>query len=200
MEPNLPVIAKRLWGIVRVMFFMLRKGISKRKLLLDLNMMMKRGKIAGKAIGNLMFHHHSSSAARRSADGHISFAAPREYEFSCSNSPAYPYHFPFNFNKRKHNHHNIFSCVFQTPPTSDDDFTTVNAVKAVLEMLNSEVAAPALPGFGRSPMVRQLRITDSPFPLKDIDEDSEVDKAAEEFIERFYNDLKKQKMDGSLSR
>ncbi|XP_034696464.1 uncharacterized protein LOC117922440 [Vitis riparia] len=200
MEPNLPVIAKRLWGIVRVMFFMLRKGISKRKLLLDLNMMMKRGKIAGKAIGNLMFHHHSSSAARRSADGHISFAAPREYEFSCSNSPAYPYHFPFNFNKRKHNHHNIFSCVFQTPPTSDDDFTTVNAVKAVLEMLNSEVASPALPGFGRSPMVRQLRITDSPFPLKDIDEDSEVDKAAEEFIERFYNDLKKQKMDGSLSR
>ncbi|RVW76783.1 hypothetical protein VitviT2T_013356 [Vitis vinifera] len=200
MEPNLPGIAKRLWGIVRVMFFMLRKGISKRKLLLDLNMMMKRGKIAGKAIGNLMFHHHSSSAARRSADGHISFAAPREYEFSCSNSPAYPYHFPFNFNKRKHNHHNIFSCVFQTPPTSDDDFTTVNAVKAVLEMLNSEVASPALPGFGRSPMVRQLRITDSPFPLKDIDEDSEVDKAAEEFIERFYNDLKKQKMDGSLSR
>ncbi|RVW28552.1 hypothetical protein CK203_100185 [Vitis vinifera] len=163
MEPNLPVIAKRLWGIVRVMFFMLRKGISKRKLLLDLNMMMKRGKIAGKAIGNLMFHHHSSSAARRSADGHISFAAPREYEFSCSNSP-------------------------------------LNAVKAVLEMLNSEVASPALPGFGRSPMVRQLRITDSPFPLKDIDEDSEVDKAAEEFIERFYNDLKKQKMDGSLSR
>ncbi|XP_034696445.1 uncharacterized protein LOC117922416 [Vitis riparia] len=200
MEPNLPVIAKRLWGIVRVMFFMLRKGISKRKLLLDLNMMMKRGKIAGKAIGNLMFHHHSSSAARRSADGHISFAAPREYEFSCSNSPAYPYDFPFNFNKRKHNHHNIFSCVFQTPPTSDDDFTTVNAVKAVLEMLNSEVASPALPGFGRSPMVRQLRITDSPFPLKDIDEDSEVDKAAEEFIERFYNELKKQKMDGSLSR
>ncbi|KAJ9692277.1 hypothetical protein PVL29_011370 [Vitis rotundifolia] len=200
MEPNLPVIAKRLWGIVRVVFFMLRKGISKRKLLLDLNMMMRRGKIAGKAIGNLMFHHHSSSAARRSADGHISFAAPREYEFSCSNSPAYPYHFPFNFNKRKHNHHNIFSCVFQTPPTSDDDFTTVNAVKAVLEMLNSEVASPALPGFGRSPMVRQLRITDSPFPLKEIDEDSEVDKAAEEFIQRFYNDLKKQKMDGSVSR
>lgn len=78
----------------------------------------------------------------------------------------------------------------------------MNAVKAVLEMLNSEVTSPspALPGFGRSPMVRQLRITDSPFPLKDIDEDGEVDKAAEEFIERFYNELKKQKMDGSLSR
>ena len=77
----------------------------------------------------------------------------------------------------------------------------MNAVKAVLEMLNSEVASPALPGFGRSPMVRQLRITDSPFPLKDIDGDGEVDKAAEEFIERFYNELKRQKnMDGSLSR
>ncbi len=64
-------------------------------------------------------------------------------------------------------------------------------------MMNNEgmvEASPALPGFGRSPMVRQLRITDSPFPLRDIDEDSvHVDKAAEEFIERFYKELRQQK-------
>ena len=41
-------------------------------------------------------------------------------------------------------------------------------------------------------MVRQLRITDSPFPLKD-EGDSQVDKAAEEFIKKFYKDLKLQK-------
>ncbi|OAY53067.1 uncharacterized protein LOC110612689 [Manihot esculenta] len=195
MEQNLPVIAKRIWETVRVIFFMLRKGISKRKLLVDLNMMLKRGnKIATKAIGNLMFHHHDHHR-------NISFPAPpQEYEFSCSNTPMYS--LPFHVNKRRHhNHHhnNFFSCAFHAPPTLDDDVTTMNAVKLALEMLNNnnnEVmveASPMLPGFGRSPMVRQLRITDSPFPLRDVDDDNGiVDKKAEEFIERFYKELRQQ--------
>jgi hypothetical protein len=55
-----PVISKKVWSMVRVVFFMLRKGISKGKLMMGLNMMLKRhGKLAGKAIANLMFHHHS---------------------------------------------------------------------------------------------------------------------------------------------
>nr|GEW29070.1 hypothetical protein [Tanacetum cinerariifolium] len=62
-----------------------------------------------------------------------------------------------------------------------------------MEMIHSENVSPALPGFGRSPMVRQLRVTDSPFPLSNVDEDSHVDDAAEEFINRFYNDLRRQK-------
>ncbi|XP_018843229.1 uncharacterized protein LOC109007832 [Juglans regia] len=186
MEPNVQVIAKRIWSIVRVAFFMSRKGISKRKLMLDLNMAMKRGKIAGKAISNLMFHHHHASNS----------AAPREYEFSCSNTPSYAFH--LNNKRRHHSHSHFFACA-QEPVTLDDDTATVNAVKAVLlEMLNNNEsvaveASPALPGFGRSPMVRQLRITDSPFPLRDADEDPYVDKAAEEFIERFYKQLKQQK-------
>lgn len=80
--------------------------------------------------------------------------------------------------------------------------TTVAAVQKVLEMLNNEAAAVeaspmVLPGFGRSPMVRQLRVTDSPFPLKD-EGDSQVDKAAEEFIKKFYKDLKSQKRMSAL--
>lgn len=68
-----------------------------------------------------------------------------------------------------------------------------------MEMLDSEMSSPVsvLPGFGfgKSPMVRQLRITDSPFPLKEIgDENSHVDKEAEEFIQRFYEQLRLQKM------
>lgn len=75
----------------------------------------------------------------------------------------------------------------------------MNAFKAVLEVLNNDVvvdvASPALPGFGRSPMVvRQLRVTDSPFPVAGAgDEDCHVDKAAEEFINRFYKELRLQK-------
>ena len=77
----------------------------------------------------------------------------------------------------------------------------MNAFKAVWEALNNnndvaaEVASPALPGFGRSPMVvRQLRVTDSPFPVAGGgDEDCHVDKAAEEFINRFYKEWRLQK-------
>lgn len=186
MEQNLPVIAKRFWSIMRVALLVLRKGISKRKLImLDLNMMMKRGKIAGKALQNLMFHHHHHHLQSFPAQ------AAGEYEFSCSNSPANPNSnslFPFHLTKRNHSH--FFSCAHA--PSTDDDLVTVNAVVKALEMLNSEAASPALPGFGRSPMVRQLRITDSPFPLRDIDEDCHVDEAAEEFIINFYNELRQQ--------
>lgn len=53
----------------------------------------------------------------------------------------------------------------------------------------------------KSPFVRQLRVTDSPFPLKDgkgnnkeeEEEDIKVSKAAEEFIQRFYRNLRMQK-------
>ncbi|KAJ4832098.1 hypothetical protein Tsubulata_038070 [Turnera subulata] len=211
MEQNLPVVAKRVWGMVRVIFFMLRKGISKRKLMVDLNMMLKRGnKIASKAIGNLMFHHHHGHPDRRHQ--YASYAAappPCEYEFSCSNTPTYT--LPFHASKRRHHHHHhnsFFACAFQAPPTQDDDMgATMTAVKLALEMLNSNSsnnnssdvvlpveASPMLPGFGRSPMVRQLRITDSPFPLRDVDDDNGiVDKKAEEFIERFYKELRQQK-------
>ncbi|XP_010253828.1 PREDICTED: uncharacterized protein LOC104594973 [Nelumbo nucifera] len=121
----------------------------------------------------------------------MSFVAPREYEFSCSNRPAYPSYFRFHVNKRK-NHHSYTSHSHQH---HQDDAATIKAVQKMLEMLSNDVILEPsplvnLPGFGKSPMVRQLRITDSPFPLRSTDEDSHVEKAAEEFIEKFYKDLK----------
>ncbi|XP_041995659.1 uncharacterized protein LOC121745770 [Salvia splendens] len=155
MEQNLPIIAKKLFKIVKVLYFMLRKGISKGKLLANLSMLMKRGKIAGKAaIHSLMPHHHHR-------DRHL------EYEFSWAKTSAH---------KRKK----------QCRPTEEE------LMKAAVEMFHSATASPALPGFGQSPMVRQLRITDSPFPLRNDEEDNRVDEAAEEFITRFYKDLRQQ--------
>lgn len=202
MESNLPVISKKVWNMVRVVFFMLRKGISKGKLMMDLNMMLKRrGKLAGKAIANLMFHHHhhnNHNHGGSTSSRHTQFSATREYEFSCSNTPKSNYFFPIG-KRHRHNHGGNFFTRAQAPPTRDEEAVTVNAVKAVLEMLNNEAAvasSPALPGFGRSPMVRQLRVTDSPFPLRedgdDDEKDSQVDKAAEDFINRFYSQLRKQ--------
>ncbi|KDP33732.1 hypothetical protein JCGZ_07303 [Jatropha curcas] len=188
MEASTTEVGKKLWHIVRVVFFMLRKGISKSRIMLDLHLMLKRGnKIAGKAIGNLIYHHNNSSFSCRSNDA-LNFISPREYEFSCSNSPAF---YPFSTHKRKNHHFHLAKSY------KYDDATTVAAVQKVLGMFNNEVAPEAaspmvLPGFGKSPMVRQLRITDSPFPIKD-DGDSQVDKAAEEFIKKFYKDLKLQR-------
>ncbi|KAL1559106.1 hypothetical protein AAHA92_09487 [Salvia divinorum] len=159
MEQN--TAAKNIWKTMRVVYFMLRKGITKGKLLADLNMMMKRGKIASKAaIHNLMFHHHLHRSAASSRHD-VSF--PR-------------FRLPFHLNKRTSSH-----------ATFDRD-----TMAAAVEIFSSAVASPALPGFGPSPLVRQLRITDSPFPLTDAEDDNHVDEAAEEFITKFYDDLKRQ--------
>ncbi|KAK8618823.1 hypothetical protein V6N13_132802 [Hibiscus sabdariffa] len=204
MEQNLPVISKRVWSIVRAVLFMMRKGFpSKKKLMVDLNMVLKRGKIASaKAIGNLMFHHHRQRQVSPSSFTPVSKAAAvQEYEFSCSNTPNYI--FPFNHKKKNGStnnyYHHLFACVHAPPTHDDDNLATMNAVKVVLEMLNSNdmegalAASPMLPGFGQTPLARQPRVTDSPFPLRDTDEDnSYVDRAADDFINRFYKDLKQQ--------
>ncbi|CAN0858749.1 hypothetical protein LINGRAHAP2_LOCUS7439 [Linum grandiflorum] len=60
---------------------------------------------------------------------------------------------------------------------------------------NLYAPSPMLPGFGKSPMGRQLRITDSPFPLREEDhgDNGVVDQKAGEFIANFYRELQKQR-------
>nr|AFK43451.1 unknown [Lotus japonicus] len=192
-EGSQPVVAKKLWNMVRVLFFMLRKGIAKSRVMVDFHhLMLKRGKLAGKAIANtLMFHHQYAALACRSHNTHLSVFSPREYEFSCSNSPVFQ-----PTKRRRHHHHHRYS----KPSSQYDDFSTYSAVQKVLEMLNNDKvevdsSSPlvTLPGFGKSPVCRQLRVTDSPFPLKDESGDSQVDVEVEEFIKRFYKDLNLQK-------
>ncbi|XP_028778920.1 uncharacterized protein LOC114735401 [Neltuma alba] len=197
MESNLPVISKKVWSIVRVVFFMLRKGLTKPKLLMDLNLMLKRpGKLAGKAIANLISHHHhchhGGSAA--SHDVHLQFSTASEYEFSCSNSPSYSF-----FSKRHFSRH--FLACAHAPLTLDDDAVVVNnALKVALEIIDDKKckdvaeASPALPRSGPTQTARPVMVTDSPFPVQDGNDDGDhrVDKAAEQFIERFFRELRKQ--------
>lgn len=58
-------------------------------------------------------------------------------------------------------------------------------------VIGSAAASPALPGFGASPAARQLRIADSPFPLRNGEEDRYVDEAAEVFIAKFYDEQRR---------
>ncbi|XP_061371386.1 uncharacterized protein LOC133313976 [Gastrolobium bilobum] len=189
-ETSPQVVAKKLWNIVRIMFFMLRKGIAKCKVTMEFNLLLKRGKLAaGKAISNtLMLHHHYAAATC-----YRSHPPPGDYEFSCSNSPAFPFHHRDHRRRRRHHGHPFDRF---PKPCQYDDVSTINAVQKVLEMLNNSdnkvEASPlvTLPGFGKSPIGKKLRVTDSPFPLKDEgDDDNQVDMAAEEFIKRFYKNL-----------
>ncbi|KAK7363998.1 hypothetical protein VNO80_12310 [Phaseolus coccineus] len=153
--------ARKLWNVVRIVFLILRKGIAKSKHAVDFNF--NSGKLAAaKAILHLQRHHHDAVHPHR------------DYEFSCSNSPAAS--FPFHVIKRG-KHRTRF-------PRYDD----VSSVQKVLEIFNSNNQMEGSP-LVKSSIGKKVRITDSPFPLKEEEEDNQVDVAAEEFIKRFYKDL-----------
>ncbi|KAI3766572.1 hypothetical protein L2E82_16636 [Cichorium intybus] len=190
MEQKAPAVAKKVWNLVREVYFMLRKCIIKRKLLQDFNMMIMRGK-------NLMFHHHNNNETTFTTNHrshHLPFLSPPpgEYEFSCSNSPGSSHH-PFSlFSRHKKYHSN-------NKPSEDHlDMMAINAVLKAMQTIHSQNSSPALPGFGSTPTVRQLRVTDSPFPLSSMGEDNQVNEEAEQFISRFYNDLQLQNTKASF--
>ncbi|XP_021749731.1 uncharacterized protein LOC110715458 [Chenopodium quinoa] len=165
MEQNLPIITKKLYNMVKLAILMLRKGISKKKLLLDLNLMMKRGKTAFTT---------SKVSTTLGGGGVVGFDVQQEYEFSCSNTPLYRHY----FNNKKKNHY------YMSSPKFEDIDDSLEAISKVLETM--------VPRKDRG--VRPLRVTDSPFPLQSEGEcgNQRVDEAAEEFIQRFYLQLKEQ--------
>uniref|UniRef100_A0A803P2Z5 Uncharacterized protein n=1 Tax=Cannabis sativa TaxID=3483 RepID=A0A803P2Z5_CANSA len=69
-EASTSVVAKKLWNIVRVVFIMMRKGLSKSKIMVEFHMLMKRGKLAGKALAhNFILNHGVSSSSASSIGG-----------------------------------------------------------------------------------------------------------------------------------
>lgn len=189
-------MAKRLWSFLRVAFYMMRKGLlSKRKLLMDMNLMMKRGKVLGKkTLGNLIHHHHRSTG--RSISGGYGL---REYEFSCSNSPV-----PVFFHagcKRKHHHH-YFPCINlqeepETPPPSSHGLPAIQlSPEYSFNFRNDQ--SPEFADLGErliSPMVSPFSVRVSNFSgVEENDGGSrQVDVEAEEFITKFYEQLKAQR-------
>ncbi|XP_025884500.1 uncharacterized protein [Solanum lycopersicum] len=180
MDQNLVVVGKKFWKIVRVALCMLRKGISKQKIMLDIKLMMKRSKTSSykAVVQNLMyhFHHHNHNQNRHRTDqvesGNLPFCPPHEdeyYEFSCTSSP--------NLDMQKHT------------TIHEEDVVMMNAavMKATLEMIKGETTSSDnyFRGFGR-----QLRVTDSPFSVGEMD--NHVDEKADEFISKFYRNLRRQ--------
>ncbi|CAM0946117.1 unnamed protein product [Alopecurus aequalis] len=158
-------VARRLWRVMRAVLYMLRRVVlpSGRKVAMDLCLLLHHGKIAGK---------------------------PSKVEFSCSHNAS------FSAKRRGQN-------LRQSEDEAANDYNAADIAK-VFEMLNEgrnlfsddDVLTMATPSpepwssaaFGRRPAARQPRITGSPCA-----DEQQVDRKADEFIRRFYEQLRAQK-------
>ncbi|KAJ0586486.1 hypothetical protein HanIR_Chr04g0152451 [Helianthus annuus] len=66
MEQKLPAITKKVCNLVRAIFFTLNKDMSRRKFLVNLNMMMKHGKMAQKSPSGNYENKHQNNRHRLS--------------------------------------------------------------------------------------------------------------------------------------
>lgn len=206
---------KKLWQTLRIAMIMMRKGVSKTKpsFVDDINLVLNNNrttitttkkqttkkntktktKSSASSVGKLQ--HQNSFSCKSDVDVRYSFVSPKEYEFSCHDSPAQR---PF---RRLTNTSTATTTTMSRrnkPPTvnhrkyryqhnyQDEPRKTYKAIEAPATPL-------ALPGFGESPVVpvRVLRVTDSPFPVKVESEEErlEANREAEEFIRKFRRQL-----------
>ncbi|KAG8045594.1 hypothetical protein GUJ93_ZPchr0008g12798 [Zizania palustris] len=215
-----PGFGKRVMDVLRAVYHMLRRGLCRKRLMMDLHLLLGRGRLAGRALRDVLLaqqpHYHGGGGGAAAGGGRLGGGAaadessalsfyqhnPREVEFSCTTTPSYaPRVFPFRIRGRgaRGNNHGGLDAA---------------AVARLFEMLNTETAAGAgaggeetpassLPGatpspllalsLGRSPAgVRQLRVTDSPFPVETEGLDGHVDDKAADFIEWFHQQLRQQ--------
>ncbi|KAJ6354485.1 hypothetical protein OIU77_005152, partial [Salix suchowensis] len=103
-----------------------KKGVLKSKVMLDLHFLMKRGKILGKALNEIIVQQHNTLSCI-SQDVHMSFISPREYEFSCSGSPAYKFYshkHPYYRAKRRKLLDHYKHARFHAPSQDGDDLVS----------------------------------------------------------------------------
>ncbi|XXG78220.1 hypothetical protein AAC387_Pa08g2207 [Persea americana] len=196
-------VGRRLWNLLRIAFFMVRKGLtSKRKLIMDINMKMKRGRLLGRTLGNLMFHHHHGHHHRRGHSKDVMHGFGLHYEFSCSNSPN-----PVFFHMAKRKHH-FFASIPHFPCLNPgDDCDEPNEPKAVIMLPKLEFSPRSSIDSGvdgsdmavrekLSPLPSPLSIRVSNFSVDEVNENESwrphVDAEAEEFIRMFYEQLRQQ--------
>ncbi|TKY62949.1 hypothetical protein E2542_SST12814 [Spatholobus suberectus] len=198
MEVHSPVVAKRLWNVVRVTFFMIRKGlISKRKMIMDMNLMMKKGKVVRKSLSNFMSSHHHHHHHHKNPKSTVTRGGFGEhYEFSCSNSPN-----PVFFHMPKRKHHFNFPCIHAPEVLEEEPHFSFEVESDVPKAV---VTVPKTPeytfnffgtGEKKSPLLSPFSVRVSNYSALDENEEvgnDHVDDQAEDFIRRFYEQLRTQ--------
>ncbi|KAK7380685.1 hypothetical protein VNO78_33200 [Psophocarpus tetragonolobus] len=191
MEVHSQVISKKLWNVLRITFFMMRKGlISKRKLIMDMNLMMEKGKLLRKSMSNFMSSHHHNHHHHHSK-GLAHGYGIQEYEFSCSNSPN-----PVFFHVPKRKHHFNFPC-FDTPVVKEEPRPVVLVPMTPEYSFNLRFdASEFASGERKSPLLSPFNVRISNYSSEDENGEGDgnglVDDQAEDFIRRFYEQLRMQ--------
>ncbi|XP_020591373.1 uncharacterized protein LOC110032178 [Phalaenopsis equestris] len=183
MELHSSAKAKQLWNFLRLAFFMMRNGLlSKRKFIsMEMNLIMKRGKLLGKNLGNLIAIHHHSKNRQLSPVSPIIHGLHQEYEFSCENTPE-----PVFFHANTKRMRSYFPCI--------------SAAEDQLRIEGSPQCSYSTPNGARCNGERKRTVLLSPYSVRvsnfsmEDGESDEVDRQAEEFIRRFYEQLKAQSL------
>lgn len=167
---------------------MMRNGLlSKRKFIsMEMSLIMKRGKLLGKNLGNLIASHHHSKNKQLSPVSPIFAYGFQEYEFSCENSPN-PIFFHLNAKRMR----SYFPCIAPAAADAEDQ----------LRIECSPQCSYCTPGSlvngerRRSVLLSPYSVRVSNYSMEDGGNDGEsheVDSQAEEFIRRFYEQLEAQ--------
>ncbi|XP_062230382.1 uncharacterized protein LOC133928131 [Phragmites australis] len=195
-----PAVAKRMWSYLRAAFFMMRKGVlsNKRKLLVSMHLLMKRrNKAVARTITSLLSHHGHHHGAHGNA------LRRRDYEFSCSNSPGPAGSFSASRHRLAY-----FPCL---GAVSEEELRADVASPAPLARIEYYAAAaspsPSSPGLLLRELAPGEEYCTSPAPgagagfsvrVSNYSSEEEgggseaVDDEAEEFIRRFYEQLRRQ--------
>ncbi|KAM3412997.1 hypothetical protein ACQJBY_004263 [Aegilops geniculata] len=158
-------VGRRLWRLARTVVYLLRRGAlsSGRKLAMDLH----RSRDASKALGGFTNFHRRGAARSRSS----SVVALDETAGHCNTYDAADIA-------------RVFEMLNDSGHLFDDE-------DGGLAAATPSPAAWASPALGRSSAATgQPRVTDSPFTAG---EHQQVDRKADEFIRRFYQQLRAQK-------
>ncbi|OEL36259.1 hypothetical protein BAE44_0002722 [Dichanthelium oligosanthes] len=207
-----PAVGKRMWSYLRAVFFMVRKGLlsNKRKLLVSMHLLMKRrNKAVARTVASLLqSHHHGHPHGRGNA------LQRRDYEFSCSNSPDPS---AFSASRRRLAYFPCLGAVAEEEehgaspaPLATIEYYAVAAAAAaspapsspgllLRELAPGEeeycCASPALLGGAGSSGAFSVRVSN--YSSEDDEAtaaggSAAVDDEAEEFIRRFYEQLRRQ--------
>uniref|UniRef100_A0ACD5VDR1 Uncharacterized protein n=1 Tax=Avena sativa TaxID=4498 RepID=A0ACD5VDR1_AVESA len=200
-------LGKRLLQVLRAVYHMLRKGLCRKRLMMDLHLLLGRGKLAGRALRAHLAHtpqpHHLAAAAAAAGASPSALTMyqhnPTDVEFSCDTTPLYAAAspgivFPFKIGRGRGGRSTAGKYGGLDAATVAAAFEMMNAQAAGTPGANGAAPSPMLAlSLGRCPTgARQLRVTDSPFPVEPEGVDERVDAEADSFIKRFYEQLRMQ--------
>ncbi|KAI4342182.1 hypothetical protein MLD38_026833 [Melastoma candidum] len=185
-----PGFIEKLWNVLKFTLVVIRKGlISKRKLIMGMNLIVKRRNLIPRTLRNLL--------VRRYPARDVLAYGPRDYEFSCSNTPSPVFS---RVRPRRRMASSIIPCMNLPHVTeADEDFEGSGADDRAYDS-RATVLLPRTPDHFEEKVSPLLTYSSSsPYSVviceyssseeEEDGNDGKVDDEAEEFIRRFREQL-----------